>query len=145
MKRWEYFLYAKKIQIAILFNNSFICVTVAPFWRISAERKQRISAATHGYVFYVLHALIWTKSAYPCGAADTEQHTLLDYFNNAFHTFLDLDSVIYLVVNGTVTSLPVFIQNILNCLPKTNKAFTGLEPGGKWLMRKSLFWGAVTL
>ncbi len=26
-----------------------------------------------------------------------------------FHTFLDLDSVIYLAVNGTVTSLPVFI------------------------------------
>uniref|UniRef100_A0A673N614 Histone acetyltransferase n=1 Tax=Sinocyclocheilus rhinocerous TaxID=307959 RepID=A0A673N614_9TELE len=27
----------------------------------------------------------------------------------------------------TVTSLPVFIQNILNCVPKMNKAFTGLE------------------
>ncbi len=37
------------------------------------------------------------------------------------------DSVIYLVVNGTVTSPPVFIQNILNCVLKTNKAFTGLE------------------
>ncbi len=48
-------------------------------------------------------------------------------------TFQDLDSVIYLAVNGTVTSLPVFIQNILNCVPKTNKAFTGLErQGGKW-------------
>ncbi len=27
---------------------------------------------------------------------------------------------IYYAVNGTVTSLPVFIQNILNCVPKTN-------------------------
>uniref|UniRef100_A0A8C1YN46 Ependymin-like 1 n=1 Tax=Cyprinus carpio TaxID=7962 RepID=A0A8C1YN46_CYPCA len=30
-------------------------------------------------------------------------------------------------VYGTVSSLPVFIQNILNCVLKTNKAFTGLE------------------
>ncbi len=29
--------------------------------------------------------------------------------------------------NGTVTNLPAFIQNILNCVLKTNKAFTGLE------------------
>ncbi len=35
----------------------------------------------------------------------------MDYFDNAFHTFLGLDSVLYLVVNRTVTSLPVFIQN----------------------------------
>ncbi len=51
----------------------------------------------------------------------------IDYFDDVFHTFLGLDSVIYLAVNGTVTNLPVSIQNILNCVPKTNKAFTGLE------------------
>ncbi len=51
----------------------------------------------------------------------------MEYSGDAFHTFLGLDSVIYLAVNGTVTSLPVFIQNILNCVLKTNKAFTGLE------------------
>ncbi len=56
----------------------------------------------------------------------------MDYSDDAFHTFLGLDSVIYLAVNGTVTNLPGFIQNILNCVPKTNKAFTGLERhGGK--------------
>ncbi len=45
---------------------------------------------------------------------------------------LDLDSAIYLAVNGTVTSLPVFIQNILNCVLKTNEAFMGSERhGGK--------------
>ncbi len=55
----------------------------------------------------------------------------MEYPGDAFHTFLDLDSVIYLAVNGTVTSLPVLIQNILNCVPKTNEAFTGLE-SEKW-------------
>ncbi len=56
----------------------------------------------------------------------------MDYFDDAFHTFLGFDSIIYLAVNGTVTSLMVFIQNILNCVPKKNKAFTGLERhGGK--------------
>ncbi len=59
----------------------------------------------------------------------------MEYSGDAFHTFLGLNSVIYLAVNGTVTSLPVFIQNILNCVLKTNKAFTGLERHwGKWKM-----------
>ncbi len=58
----------------------------------------------------------------------------MKYPGNAFfHTFLDLDSVIYLAVNGTVTSLSVFIQNILNGVLKMNKAFAGSErDGGKW-------------
>ncbi len=61
----------------------------------------------------------------------------MDYSDDAFHTFMDVDSAIYYAVNGTVTSLPVFIQNILNCVPRTNEAFTDLERhGGKWLMTK---------
>ncbi len=40
----------------------------------------------------------------------------------------DLDSENYVLGSqGTVTNLPVFIQNILNCVPKTNEAVTGLE------------------
>ncbi len=31
----------------------------------------------------------------------------MDYSDDVFHTFLGLDCVIYLAVNGTVTSLPV--------------------------------------
>ncbi len=52
----------------------------------------------------------------------------MEYPGDAFHTFLGLDSAIYKAVNGTVTSLPVFIQNILKLL--TNKAFTGSEQHG---------------
>ncbi len=65
----------------------------------------------------------------------------MDYSDNVFfYTFLGLDSVNCLAVNGTVTNLPVFILNILNC------AFTGLERhGSKWLMTKFSFWGGVTL
>ncbi len=56
----------------------------------------------------------------------------MDYSDDVFHTFMDLDSAIYYAVIGTVTSLPVFIQNILNCVLKTNEAFTSLERhGGK--------------
>ncbi len=59
----------------------------------------------------------------------------MEYSGDAFHTFLDLDSVIYLVVNGTSQTSWFLIQNSLNCVPKTNKAFTGLERhGGKWKM-----------
>ncbi len=41
-------------------------------------------------------------------------------------------------VNGTVTSLLVFIQNILNCVRKMNEAFMCLELHGKWLMKKKI-------
>ncbi len=51
----------------------------------------------------------------------------MDYFGDVFHTFLGLDSVIYLAVYWAVTILPVLIHNILNCFPKTNEAFMGLE------------------
>ncbi len=54
----------------------------------------------------------------------------MDYFDNVFHTFLGFDSGYCVAVNGTVTSLMVFNQNILNCVPKTNKAFTALEQHG---------------
>ncbi len=57
----------------------------------------------------------------------------MEYPGGAFKTFLDLDSVIYFAVNGTVTSLPVFIKNILNCVLKMNEDFTGSERhGSKW-------------
>ncbi len=56
----------------------------------------------------------------------------MDYFGDVFHTFLGHYSVIYLAVNGTITSLPVFIQNILKCVLKMNEAFMGLDRhGGK--------------
>ncbi len=48
----------------------------------------------------------------------------MEYSDNDFYTFLGLDSSIYYAVNGTVRSLAVFDQNILNCVPKMNEAFT---------------------
>ncbi len=70
----------------------------------------------------------------------------MDYFDDVFHIFLGFDSVIYLAVNGTVTNFPVFMQNTLNFVPKTNEAFMGLERHcGKWLMTTFSFWGGVTL
>ncbi len=69
----------------------------------------------------------------------------MDYFLYVFHTFLGLDSGMYLAVNGTVTNLLVFIQIILNYFQKTNEAFTGLERhGGKRLKKTFSFWGGVT-
>ncbi len=59
----------------------------------------------------------------------------MEYSGDAFHTFMDLDSVIYLAVNGTVTSLPVFIQNILIVFWRRTKLLQESERhGGKWKM-----------
>ncbi len=59
----EYFLCAKKTKIMNLFNNS------SPPCHPGAMR----------IVVYVVYALIWTKTTYPHGAADTEQHTLFTF------------------------------------------------------------------
>ncbi len=137
MKLREYFLYPKKTKITTLFNNSspphLLRVSVAAFWRISTGRKLRT-------LFCVSHTT-WIR----CFRSNQSVNKLRRCIRvvrltqncvhslcpgNIFHTFLGLDGVIYLAVNGTVTSLPVFIQNILNCVPKTNEAFTGLERHG---------------
>ncbi len=103
-----------------------LCVNIATFWRVSAGRCS-VSAAPHRYVFYVC-------SMCPCGTAYTEQRTQfassgyspkwrkyyrrfvmlrlnhwwwqMDYSDDVFYTFLCLDRVNCLAVNGTVTSLP---------------------------------------
>ncbi len=51
----------------------------------------------------------------------------MDYFNDVLATFLDLDRVMILVVNGRVRELSEFIKNILICVPKMNEGLTGLE------------------
>ncbi len=82
MKLREYFLHAKKTKITTLFNNSsppcLLLVTVAPFWRISTGRKLRTLFCQLRHTdtsSTFIYALIWKKTAYPCGAADTEQCT----------------------------------------------------------------------
>ncbi len=54
----------------------------------------------------------------------------MEYSGDALHTFMDLDSIIYLAVNGSCTSLLVCIQNIVNCVLKTNKACMGSDRHG---------------
>ncbi len=154
-----------------------LCVSVAPFWRISAGLRtlfcvshntrircfhlnQSINNVEDISAWYGWHRRAyaicvqrifskmvlrwreetncWIKSFFflPC-----VQKVFSSLFDDVFNTFLGLDSVIYLAVNGTVTNLPVFIQNVLNCAP-----ITGLEwHGGKWLMTTFLFWGGVSL
>ncbi len=50
MKQWEHFLCTKKK------NTTLFCISTAPFWRVSTERKLvccSVSAAPHRYVFYI--------------------------------------------------------------------------------------------
>ncbi len=51
----------------------------------------------------------------------------MDYFTDLLVTFLDVDRVNYIDVYGRVRELSECIKNILICVLKTNKAFTGLE------------------
>ncbi len=69
----------------------------------------------------------------------------MEYSDDVFHTFLGLDSVKCLAVIGLVTRLLVSIQNFLHCVPKTNKAFMGLERHWGKRLTKLSFLGGVTL
>ncbi len=51
----------------------------------------------------------------------------MDYFKDVLATFLDFDRGSILAVYGRVRELSEFIKNILICVPKMNKGFTGLE------------------
>ncbi len=108
----------------------------SPKWRYGAELLNKVVILVlfpykkYSHRFITLRLNHWWQMEYP---------------DNVFHTFLDLDSGNYLAVNGTVTSL-LISPNILICVPKTTKAFTGLERhGGKWLTTKFSFWGGVSL
>ncbi len=115
MKLQEYFLYAKKTKIMTLFNKSS-----------SLRQRSTILENTH-----------WAQTAYAvlCQPRHTlsmfKLHNVMveplfwDYSDDVFHTFLGLDKVNSLAVNGTVPSFPVFLQNILNCVTKTNEASYG--------------------
>ncbi len=65
------------------------------------------------------------------GVADTEQKTLLHILSLFFILLWILTVlIVWQSMGQSFTSLPVFIQNILNCVRKTNEAFTGLERRG---------------
>ncbi len=54
----------------------------------------------------------------------------MDYFTDLLAMFLDVDRDYYIAVYGRIRELSECIKNILICVPKTNKAFTGLERHG---------------
>ncbi len=58
----------------------------------------------------------------------------MDYFGDVFHTFLGLDSVNYLAVNGTVTCLRIHPKYLKLC-SEDEWSFYGFgTTWGKWLM-----------
>ncbi len=144
MKRREYFLYTKKIKITTLFNN------LSPPHHRSAilewQKHFRVAKVTQNSIRSLRPADILQNGEYVerhrgdellnkvvififLAYKKNSRHFItvrlnhwwqMDYFGDVFQTCQGLDSVNYLAVNRTVTSLLVFIQNILNCVPKTN-------------------------
>ncbi len=70
---------------------------------------------------------------------------MADYFGDVFHTFLGLDSVIYLAFMGQ-SPASWFSSKYLELCFKYKQALMGLERnGGKLLMTTFSFWGGVNL
>ncbi len=109
-------MYANKINIT---NNDY-GVTIVPFWRVSTECKLRMlfcvscTSRIRLLLFFTLW-FEWNQHVHVvrlmhisvCSLRSVDTLQICD----VFHTFLGLDSVIDLAVNGTVTNLTVFIQN----------------------------------
>jgi hypothetical protein len=51
----------------------------------------------------------------------------MDYFNNAFTTFLGLESGNYVAAYGWFRKLSDFTKNVFICVLKMNEGLTGLE------------------
>ncbi len=125
MKWREYFFCAKKIKTTTLFNNS--------------------SLHQHSDILEIIR---WTQIAYAVLCQLHHTDTLFLFKSKRrkriFVVWLTQNSMrcFYLAVSWIVTSLPVFIQNILSCAPKTNEAFTGLKRhAGKLCMKKKIQFG----
>ncbi len=125
------------IHCSAIFEN--ICWTQAAYALLCQPHHKDTSSM-------FVYALIWKCCRRRIVVVQLTQKSVcclclkqMEYFDDVFHTFLDLNSVIYLAVNGSQVSR-------FSCFPKMNEAFTGLERhGGKWLMTKCSFWGGVTL
>ncbi len=131
----------KRIRVVQLTQNSIRSLRPADILENGATvTRRRIDELLNKVIIFIFFA--YKKCSRHFITFRLNHWWQMDYSDDAFHTFLGLGSVNCLAVNGTVTNLPVFIQNILNCVLKTNKAFTGLERhGGKWLMTKCLILG----
>ncbi len=140
-----WFEWKQRIRVVQLTQNSIRSLRPADILQNGAMvTRRRIDELLNKVVIFIFFA--YKKCSRHFITFRLNHWWQMDYSIYVFHTFLGLDSVNCLAVNGTVTNLPVFIQNIWNCVPKRNKAFTGLERHwGKWLMTTFSFWGGVTL
>uniref|UniRef100_A0A9J7XI29 Stathmin-like 3 n=1 Tax=Cyprinus carpio carpio TaxID=630221 RepID=A0A9J7XI29_CYPCA len=103
-------------------------------WR-PAKRISKVSSAGFHPQFTPSHA---TRLAIE-GVLDITEHLRAEHVDSSRRP------LIYLAIYGTVTSLPVFIQNILNCVPKTDEAFTGLEQHGEKMISSEVLEGVPLL
>ncbi len=148
MKLPEYFLYAKKTKITTLsmwcgWHRRVYAVCVQRIFSKMVLRWCRGDELLNKIVIFVFFTSCYSRSFVKLWL---NPWCHMDYFTDVLATFLDVDRVYYIAVYGRVRELSECIKNILICVPKTNKAFTGLERhGGKWLMTKFSFWGGVTL
>ncbi len=183
MKRWELFLYAKKITITTLFNNLSILrhrITIlenirwmqtvyAGLWHQCLTDTFSTLIYTFFFFFYENSVFVWCSiqrifSKTKCWIKLLflfylrKKSVLItslnsDWTTDGRWTILTMSFILFwpltvlftweLMVQSQAT---VFIQNILNCVPKMNKDFTGLEQhGGKLTMTKLSFWSGVAI
>ncbi len=138
-------------------NNNFfqqfvsflsLLVSVAPFgillfepkqrrWRGETERRRIVEKSCYFYFLCVQKVFLsLLKIHIEPLTTDGVFWRCFSFFSGPRQSYLH---------DGTVTSLVVFIYNILNCVPETNEAFMELERHAvKWIMTTFSFWGGVT-
>ncbi len=166
MKWRESFLYGNKTKIMTLFNI-YAHLLPSPLSQHSAIlefipwTQNAYSLLQQPGLKDALFALKSEISTRPCVEADVEDCThLASTLRDGRWSILAMLFIFFWTltvkftwqsmgqyINITLINIKIsLIQNILNCVPKTNKTFTCLERHvGKWKMTKLSFWGGVSL
>ncbi len=111
-------------------KNDFILIcllriTLAPFWRILTGRKQLMQFCVSCTTQIIkLRLNPWY---------------IMDYFNDLFSTFLDLDHVRTLAVYGRVCEHSDYIKKYLNLFSEDERRSYGFETTWGWAINDRIF------
>ncbi len=122
----------EKIAFRVV-QMKFLAMHIMKFWYIYGRKRMLLSVCCGWYRRAVV--------IFICFAYKKLSRRFIKFRLNPRWTILTMLFILFWTLTVRITNLPVFIWNILNCVLKTNEAFTGLERhAGKGLMTTCSFW-----
>ncbi len=100
-----WFEWKQRVHALLMTENNVCTLHPSNALQNGTTLTHREREETNCWINVIIFIFFAYKKYYRCFIKFKLNHWWqMDYFDNVFHTFLDLNNVIYLVVNGTVTS-----------------------------------------